>query len=152
MPKLIAHRGNLHGSDKGRENSPSYIIEAVNAGFDVEVDVWYTDDKLYLGHDTPDYKVDLEFLKMSQLWCHAKSVKTLNFLLENGINCFFHSTDDATLTSRGLIWLFPGIRPVSHNSIIVMPEQANYDKHELLSSYAICTDKVDHYENILNLK
>ena len=39
--KLIAHRGNIDGPNPERENSPEYIEEALKAGYDVEVDVWY---------------------------------------------------------------------------------------------------------------
>ena len=38
---LIAHRGNISGIDDARENSPKYISEALNIGYDVEVDVWH---------------------------------------------------------------------------------------------------------------
>ncbi len=38
--KYISHRGNLTGINLERENSPDYIMEAVTADFDVEVDVW----------------------------------------------------------------------------------------------------------------
>ncbi len=34
----IAHRGNLEGPNKERENEPSYLKEAIEAGYDVEVD------------------------------------------------------------------------------------------------------------------
>ena len=44
----IAHRGNLKGPNQRFENEPSYIIEALKEGFDVEVDVWLLKDKLYL--------------------------------------------------------------------------------------------------------
>ena len=54
---LISHRGNLNGIQKKRENSPTYINEALSKGYDVEVDVRFTDDKFFLGHDTNQYKV-----------------------------------------------------------------------------------------------
>ena len=38
--KIISHRGNLAGADSGLENSPPYILTALNVGFDVEVDLW----------------------------------------------------------------------------------------------------------------
>ena len=57
---LISHRGNIDGVNKNFENQPNYIDDAIRAGYDVEVDIWYIDDKLYLGHDTADYQVDIE--------------------------------------------------------------------------------------------
>ena len=36
--KLIAHRGNINGPCE-RENSPEYILETINLGYDCEIDV-----------------------------------------------------------------------------------------------------------------
>jgi hypothetical protein len=38
--RIIAHRGNLDGPDPTRENSPIYVMAALAAGVDVEVDLW----------------------------------------------------------------------------------------------------------------
>ena len=60
--KLIAHRGNLDGSDPDKENYPSYIQRALKLGYDAEIDVWHIDDKWYLGHDDPRYEIKYNFL------------------------------------------------------------------------------------------
>ena len=39
-PKWIAHRGNTRGPKPEKENDPEYILQAINEGFDVEIDVW----------------------------------------------------------------------------------------------------------------
>ena len=44
---LISHRGNLNGPNEDRENSPYYIMEAIDDGYDVEVDLWWVDGKVY---------------------------------------------------------------------------------------------------------
>ena len=64
----ISHRGNLNGPDTRYENSIEYINHALERGFDVEVDVWFIDDNFYLGHDSPDYPIDHNFLKNKKLW------------------------------------------------------------------------------------
>ena len=46
---FIAHRGN--------------IKEALDAGYFVEVDVWLQNEKNFLGHDDPQYEVELSFLE-----------------------------------------------------------------------------------------
>ena len=46
--KLISHRGNINGPNKTEENSPEHILNAINNGYDVEIDVWFIDDKWYL--------------------------------------------------------------------------------------------------------
>ena len=45
--KLISHRGNLNGRIPERENHPDYIDEAIEAGYDVEIDIWLNDGVLY---------------------------------------------------------------------------------------------------------
>ena len=39
-PIWIAHRGNTRGPNPEKENQPEYILQAINEGFDVEIDVW----------------------------------------------------------------------------------------------------------------
>ena len=67
---LIAHRGNINGKVPELENSPDYINAAISNGYDVEVDVWFQDDEFYLGHDFPQYKTSVEYLRNNKLWCH----------------------------------------------------------------------------------
>ena len=59
--KLIAHRGNITGRNPDEENSPDYISQAIQKGYDVEVDVWLMDG-IYLGHDKPQYETSIDFL------------------------------------------------------------------------------------------
>src|SRR3989338_965458 len=118
---LIAHRGNWFGSKPQRENKPKYIQQALDLGYDAEVDVWYINQRWWLGHDQPQYKIDLKFLKTKGLWCHAKNVQALVKLLVAGIHCFWHENDERALTSKGFIWTYPG-QELGENSIAVMPE------------------------------
>lgn len=105
--KIIAHRGNVNGTNEQRENSPDYIMEAIELGFDAEIDVWYVDGKFYLGHDNPQYKIDESFCVHPNLWCHAKNTESLPQLLKIGAHCFWHETDKYTLTSKMIPWCFP---------------------------------------------
>lgn len=110
--KLISHRGNLHGPNPTRENSPSYIDEAIAAGFDVEIDLWATDKgDFLLGHDAGMYHIDFQWLaeRGSNLWIHCKNFKALYFLRHTEFNFFFHSEDDFTLTSKCNIWAHPRV-------------------------------------------
>ena len=63
----IAHRGNTKGPNPLEENKPEYLLQAVNDGYDCEVDVWLIDNEIWLGHDRPDYKVDKEFGIMQRI-------------------------------------------------------------------------------------
>ncbi len=118
---LIAHRGNVHGPNKERENTPDYIDEALNLGFDCEIDVWMKDGNLYLGHDEPVTPITVNFLhdRSSKLWCHAKNLEALEFLVENSFNAFFHDSDEYTITSKGYIWAHTKSK-LSKNTICVM--------------------------------
>jgi len=60
---LISHRGNINGKNPTRENSPDYIMETISMGYDVEIDIWLIDNDLFLGHDNPQYKIDIDWLK-----------------------------------------------------------------------------------------
>jgi glycerophosphoryl diester phosphodiesterase len=81
--KLIAHRGNINGKINTRENTQLYIQEAIDKGYDVEVDVWYKDNKFWLGHDYPEIKTDLNWLlkRQDSLWVHCKNFKALTQLI-----------------------------------------------------------------------
>ena len=106
--KIISHRGNLEGRIETKENNPDYIKRALQF-FDVEIDLWLYENRFYLGHDEPQYQIDLNFLKNERLWVHAKSMKTAEFLYKQPlIHWFWHETDKMTLTSKGYIWCFPG--------------------------------------------
>jgi hypothetical protein len=145
MKYFISHRGNVKGKFSERENTPQYIQEAISRGYDVEIDIWIKNSILYLGHDGPEQKIDLEWLKArgDKLWIHCKSLETLSFFNHCGIlfNYFFHNNDDATLTSKGFIWVFPGKQPVK-NSIAVMPEINDDDFSECIG---VCSDFIQNY-------
>ena len=142
--KLISHRGNLTGPDKQNENNPNYVLSALSLGYEVEVDVWTDKEKIYLGHDKPEYPINLDFLKNKKLWCHAKNLNALEYLIDNDVCCFWHQKDDYTITSRGYIWVYPG-KPLIKDSICVLPEQHNLDYSKC---YGVCTDNINKFLKI----
>ena len=73
--KIISHRGNINGSQPNKENSLNYINEAIESGYNVEIDMWLQNDNLFLGHDAPEWQIDPQFLKSNyaQLWIHCKN-------------------------------------------------------------------------------
>ncbi len=129
----ISHRGNLDGPNPERENHLDYIQEALDAGFEVEVDVWFKDNQFYLGHDGPQYPVSNEWdliRNNRNLWCHAKNIGALVEMCklnenivdpDQHFNYFWHENDAVTLTSRGFFWTFPG-QQLTQYSICVMPK------------------------------
>lgn len=150
---FISHRGNLNGKIPSRENTKSYINEALSAGYHVEVDVWYIDNKWYLGHDKPTDNVDEDFLltrnATPSLWLHCKNVEALANLTyyRNYVgfpNFFTHDSDPYTLTSNGFIWAYPGKQLCNH-SICVLPELASYSRDEISICCGVCSDYITGY-------
>ena len=148
--KLISHRGNIDGKLVSYENEPNYIDIAINEGFDVEVDVWYTKPNqsgkiLFLGHDKPQYGVDLKWFldRIDKLWVHCKNIEAVEFFSNHpdDYNFFWHENDTLTLTSKKYIWTYPGKQPIS-NSIAVMPELYN---DPVSNCFGICSDFIKKY-------
>lgn len=148
---IIAHRGNVDGPNPERENMPAYIDEALKQGFDVEVDVWVVNEKIYLGHDRPTTPVSLQFLhdRSDKLWCHAKNLEALSLLLHNHLHVFFHNTDAYVLTSKGIIWAYPG-QSVNGHTICVLPEKGTNKTEEIINALGICTDFASLYRKSLS--
>lgn len=149
--KFIAHRGNLNGPNPEKENNPTYINAAINEGFDVELDVWYIDNKFVLGHDKPEYEIGYQWFYNTMMWCHCKNIEALYRLSTNpAINTFFHDQDDCVLTSQGLIWTFPRNLLLTSKSIAVMPERV--ENWDMSKAYGICTDYPIEYKKDLSFK
>ena len=133
---LISHRGNMNGKCD-EENHPDHIDMALAQGFDVEIDVWKVLDEYYLGHDEPQYKVNMKFLKNEKLWCHAKNIEALYDMNKEGVHCFWHQTDDVTLTSKGYLWTYPK-KDLTKNSIAVLPKvKPKVDVAGICSDYVV---------------
>jgi len=151
--KLIAHRGNIDGSNPIEENRPEYIEKAIQRGYDVEIDIRYDilDKKFYLGHDDPQYIVTWGWLSkyISKLWIHCKNVEALYEFssINSEYNYFWHQDDDFTLTSKQYIWTYPG-KSYTPNSVIVMPElKLEFNRFYELRAYncfGICSDYVEN--------
>ena len=145
--KLISHRGNLNGPNPEKENHPDYIWAAIQAGYDVEIDVWFVDGKFMLGHDEPQYEFPFALLQNhhSKLWIHCKdmdSLSQLNELDPNGhkVNYFSHDQDLGVLTSRGYIWS----ANLYKRGILVMPELFNKEPNE--NTLGVCSDYIEKYK------
>jgi len=142
---LISHRGNITGQQPDLENHPNYITKALSLRYNVEIDVWYNNG-FYLGHDNPQYKIDVNFLINSNLWCHAKNGDALHEMSKyDSIHYFWHEDDDYTLTSKGFIWTYPK-KLLYYNSVCVLPEYGY--NGSLQNCYAICSDNIKQYREL----
>ena len=141
--KYIAHRGNMNGPNPTDENKPEYILKALAIGFDCEIDIRFINNEWFLGHDTPNYKIDFEFLldNAENFWIHCKNIEALNCLIHHSqFNIFWHQNDDYTLTSKRYIWCYPGKEILPGFLVAVMPEWNNY--YVPTHCYGVCSDFV----------
>ena len=146
---FISHRGNIDGKISDRENDPIYIDEALLLDFDVEIDFWFFDGRLFLGHDYGKYEINLDWIlsRSDRLWIHCKNPEGINFLkeLEYKIQYFWHENDKLTLTSLNEIWVYPGNQPI-YGSISVLPEQKDED---ISNCRGVCSDFIQIYKKKL---
>ena len=147
----ISHRGNIDGPNPSKENRISYIEDALEKKYEVEIDVRGNNGHIFLGHDNYQEEVNFEWLSHYKMWVHVKNHEALEMIIDwnrnifnNRIHFFWHQEDDRTMTSKGMIWTYPGKYLVS-GSIAVLPELAvgwNLEKAK-----GICSDYIKHYAN-----
>jgi hypothetical protein len=144
----ISHRGNLTGPNIERENTISYVEEALNDNYSCEVDLWLANNTLFFGHDEPQYLVPKGFLEHNKdlLWIHCKNLNALDYLTKNnlGLNFFWHQNDDFTLTSKGFIWTFPG-KPTVQKSVLVNLGKPSSELISLDIS-GLCSDYISFFK------
>jgi hypothetical protein len=142
---FISHRGNLDGSNPLEENHPEYIKKAIIRGYDVEIDIWYLDCELWLGHDKAQYKVSPSWISFysPSLWIHCKNMDALSYFNTSpyDYNYFSHDIDHGVLTSFKYIWS----TNLYDNGILVMPEK--YNKNPIKGTIGICSDYIEKYSN-----
>lgn len=125
---LIAHRGLTKGPSEYEENSPTAIAEAIEKLYFAECDIWFVENKWYLGHDRPSYEITEQWiLEHSDFgFFHAKNVSTFLELIKvrNRKKCFldffFHDGDKVVLSSENSTVLLTG--QIYLNCIINQPE------------------------------
>jgi hypothetical protein len=142
----ISHRGNVDGKKPHLENKPEYIDEALNLGYDVEIDVWMIEGIILLGHDEPQYGITQHWLneRYERLWIHCKNIESMEWFNSiGGFNYFWHEEDTMVLTSKNIIWAYPGKQPIN-GSVAVMPERGNDDISECTG---ICSDVIKKYKD-----
>ena len=137
----IAHRGNVNGPSI-HENQLWYIQKAIDLGYEAEIDVWIIRGKLWSGHNSAQYLLDMEFIikNKNRLWIHCKNFEALDYFATvwgRDLKYFWHQEDDYTITNTGHIWTYPE-KNISKRSIIVDLE----GKTEY-TCYGICSDYLE---------
>lgn len=143
---IISHRGNLYGPNSERENSPSYIDEAIAYNFEVEIDLRLTSDGFRLGHDNPAFAIDEKWIidRKNYLWIHCKNIQAQIKILELGIqiNCFSHAGDPYVLMGNGFIWQHDINLPSNYRCIIPLIDKNDILNYSIQPIGGICTDYV----------
>jgi len=150
---LISHRGNITGRIPDSENRPSYIQDTITLGYDVEIDVRMKEGQLYLGHDHPQYRVELDWLleRKDSLWIHTKDFESLNLLIDTGLRVFFHEQERQTIINNtNLIWSHD-LGSVSNKSIIPLLDLESIEEYGYLTQdvYGVCSDHLQAIKNLL---
>jgi len=144
--RLISHRGNIEGSNPDLENTTPYIESAINSGFDVMIDLWLFDGKIYTGSDEPKNKLDIDWLEKynNRLWFNCRDQVILTNLLSldplgKHLHYLHFSEGPMSLTSRNyLITKEEFSTPVA---IVYQPDVNN----KLTDVYGVCSDYVKSY-------
>lgn len=141
MDKIIAHRGNTRGPIKEFENDPDYLLQAIKMGYDVEVDVWWRNDKIFFGHDTPQYDIRPDQFRAitPHAWFHCKDLYTLRHFVEfhRENNYFWHQEDQFTLTNKNIIWTYPNNDVTDISILVDLDLSSGIDYNDV---YGVCTD------------
>ena len=148
LTKIISHRGNINGPVPEKENRPSYIDCAIQLGFEVEVDIRYINNEFWLGHDEPQYKIELSWidLRKDKLWFHCKDQESSIKLIElnDGYKFFCHNSDDYVLTSTGHMWVHNLDSKISDKCIVPLLSEHDISHYNNSTPGFVCTDFVNN--------
>jgi len=156
--KIISHRGNIRGVVSEKENRPSYIDCAIQLGYDVEVDIRFINGEFWLGHDEPQYRVELTWMELRKknIWFHCKNIQSASELIRLNSNFMFfcHTHDDFVIVNGDKLWVHDLSKKLDKNCIIPLlglDECNHYQKYDV---YGVCTDypsAIKESEKINNL-
>ena len=145
--KIISHRGNINGPVAEKENRPSYIDSAIQLGYDVEVDLRIIDNDFWLGHDEPQYKIELSWMRLRKdnIWFHCKDINSALVLakLDQGFQYFCHSQEPYVCTSHKYLWIHDLTGKINDKCIIPLISKEDIEKYNNDIPYGICTDFVN---------
>lgn len=145
---IISHRGNINGPDLEKENEPSYIDEAIRLGFDVEVDVRVINGKTWLGHDGPEYEVDVDwfFERSYNLLIHCKNLEAAYYFERvrpdiANLKCFCSISDPFCFVTQGYVWLNDVEVEPKDNCIVPLLNIDDIKRYKFMDKLCgVCTD------------
>ena len=120
------------------ENSPDFIDNAIHSKYHVEIDLRTKNGKLFLGHDEPQYQIDISWLKSrsNYLWIHGKDRESFETCLENNLHTFWHD--------KKYVWAYPGKVAAGKFCILVMPERVwPIEEIQKMTCAGFCSDIIE---------
>jgi len=145
--KIISHRGNINGPIPKKENRPSYIDSAIQLGYEVEIDLRVINNEFWLGHDEPQYKIELLWMRLrkEKLWFHCKDMESALMLasLDDDFKYFCHSSEPYVCTSHKYLWIHDLTSGINDKCIIPLLSKDDIMNYKNNKPYAICTDFVN---------
>lgn len=145
---LISHRGNVDNIQPKRENTKEYILEAIERGFYVEIDIWMKNGSLFLGHDSAENEVSVDWLNKfsDKLFIHSKNYSAFcYFMYENDISIptFYHTIEDhVVIGNTKLVWSH-NLKECNERSIIPLLDKESIKQINKYSNvYGVCSDFV----------
>lgn len=145
--KLISNRGNVDGVDMELENTQVYVQEAINKGYDVKIDLWVKDGKLYMGTYEPKAPLDIDWLERNhhKLWLQCRDIEVISKFTSldssgHNIHFFWHDTDKVSLTNRGYMWCEPG--EIVPGGIVYQPVYSD----NIEGFFGVCSDNINQYK------
>ena len=142
--RFYAHRGNTRGPSPMFENQPHYLAQAIADGFECEVDIWCVQGDLKFGHDWPDYYVPEGWMDVYAKHCifHCKNWEAMLAMTQDLQHFFWHQEDAYTLTSTGLVWVYPEVTVPNYKNFIAC-DPSKVDLPNAWSDiYGVCSDYV----------
>ena len=151
---FISHRGNIDHVDREQENQKHYIQEAIDLGYDVEIDVRKKlNGSLWLGHDYCEYPVELEWLseRRNNLWIHAKNYRALSELIDTDLRIFYHLAEAHTVIANTHVIWSHNLVEANEKSIIPLIDEDLLNFLDGTQKYfGICSDFVKQAKDKLN--
>lgn len=150
---FVSHRGNLEGRDPTKENYPGYLLDALEKGFHVEVDVWVVSKKVFFGHDHPQYEVDLNKFPSKSVFFHCKNLEAVDYFLKEGQNAnftrfFFYQEGEGVslIYASDIFWCY---KRFVENGIIMLDNEIFPTKNLTTKRIAgVCSDNIKAWKKL----
>ena len=145
--RLISNKGNISGVSEN-ENNPEQIQNAIDNGYEVKVNLWLKDNKLYTGNNEAEHLFSLEFLETnhSKLWLQCHDIELIKRFSEIDplglkINYFWIDNGNVVRTSKG-VWIVRENEPFD-GCVYLNPEINELDYSKCLG---LISDRILNYK------